>query len=669
MLCYRQKIPHYQTGSTQKINLVLLSVCAFIALVVMLAWVAAGKIRIKIQSDTGEALQTVLKTTQESLRLWSVNSQHQLTRLAGDPRLIDLVERQLQVPRDRESLINSASLGQLRQFFSQHKNRFGQAGFFVISSDFTNIASMRDTNMGAKNLIANQALDVLNRAFKGETVLVPPIASDVALDRTSAGRRGIIPTMFFAAPLKNSRGRIIAVVTQRVDPAMDFTRLIQLGRIGRSGETYAFGKYGRLLSESRFDGDLRRIGLIPADQKAILNISIRDPGGNLVEGYTPGIPRYQQPLTLMAAEATSARSGVNVQGYRDYRGIPVYGAWLWDENLGFGLTTEIDEADALRSYFTARNVIITVLAITVFLALGSLLFAMLIDVRANQALQKSHDELELRVRERTADLRKLSRATEHSPASVVITARDGTIEYVNATFSKVTGYTAEEAIGQNPRVLKSGDLPRAFYQELWDTLLAGDVWVGDFINRRKNGEDFWESASISPIKNDEGEITHFVAVKQDITERKQMEKELVQAKRAADEANQAKGDFLANMSHEIRTPMNAVIGMAHLALKTDLTLALTRLESALLPALASAQSLGSNAEETPGADMKGLPLELKSESADRLKEAATMGDVFQIKALADELMTENPALGPLSEQLVRLADEFDFDGMLAMLEE
>jgi PAS domain S-box-containing protein len=123
-------------------------------------------------------------------------------------------------------------------------------------------------------------------------------------------------------------------------------------------------------------------------------------------------------------------------------------------------------------------------------------------------------------------VRKLSQATENSPASVVITSKDGTIEYVNPTFCEVTGYSAEEAIGNNPRVLKSGDLSESFYKNMWQTILSGKTWRGDFINRKKNGEEFWESASISPIKNNEGEITHFVAVKQDITERKKAEEEI-----------------------------------------------------------------------------------------------------------------------------------------------
>ncbi|NIS60490.1 MAG: PAS domain S-box protein, partial [Proteobacteria bacterium] len=145
---------------------------------------------------------------------------------------------------------------------------------------------------------------------------------------------------------------------------------------------------------------------------------------------------------------------------------------------------------------------------------------------SQEELRKHRDHLEELVEERTAELKKLSVAVTQSPASVVITDNRGTIEYVNEAFSEVTGYSAEAAIGQNPRILNSGDLPESYYKNLWSTILSGRIWKGDFINRKKNGEEFWESASISPIKNDEGEITHFVAVKQDITERKQVERTL-----------------------------------------------------------------------------------------------------------------------------------------------
>ena len=164
----------------------------------------------------------------------------------------------------------------------------------------------------------------------------------------------------------------------------------------------------------------------------------------------------------------------------------------------------------------------------------------------------------------------LSKAVENSPASVVITDLSGAIQYVNPKFTEVTGYTAQEAIGQNPRILQSGKLSPKFYEKLWETILAGRVWQGEFHNQKKNGESYFEAATISPIRDEKGSITHFVAVKEDITERKQTEQELKKSMAAAEAANHAKSEFLANMSHEIRTPMNSIIGFSHLCLQSEL---------------------------------------------------------------------------------------------------
>jgi len=117
-------------------------------------------------------------------------------------------------------------------------------------------------------------------------------------------------------------------------------------------------------------------------------------------------------------------------------------------------------------------------------------------------------------------LRKLSRAVEQSPNAIVVTDINGTIEYVNSTFTRITGYTEKEAVGKNPRILNAGSAPKEYFQTLWNTILNGHDWRGEFRNRKKNGELFWEYSLISPLKDTRGQVTHFVAVKQDITDRK-----------------------------------------------------------------------------------------------------------------------------------------------------
>ncbi|MCG2579177.1 PAS domain S-box protein [Dechloromonas sp. XY25] len=185
-------------------------------------------------------------------------------------------------------------------------------------------------------------------------------------------------------------------------------------------------------------------------------------------------------------------------------------------------------------------------------------------------------------------LGKLVKAVDQSPESIVFTDLDGTIEYVNAAFLSISGYTWDEVIGQNPRILQSGETPPERFREMWASLSAGRPWRGEFINKRKDGSLYLEQASIVPIRQADGRITHYVAVKLDVTDLRRNERELAAyrdglerlvgerttelaaAKEAAESANQAKSSFLANMSHEIRTPMNAILGLTYVLLQGDL---------------------------------------------------------------------------------------------------
>lgn len=161
-------------------------------------------------------------------------------------------------------------------------------------------------------------------------------------------------------------------------------------------------------------------------------------------------------------------------------------------------------------------------------------------------------------------LRKLSKAVEQSSASVMVTDRNGYIEYVNPSFAANTGFERKDVMGKNPRLLKSHTTPIEVYNDLWNTIKSGNNWRGELLNKKKSGELYWEYNSISPIKNDKGEITHFVAVKEDITDQKKMIEELQAAKVSAEKANKLKSEFLAQVSHEIRTPINILLSFSGL---------------------------------------------------------------------------------------------------------
>jgi len=647
-----------QFGSARFRTLILVALSLFIAVVVGLGILAMAYSKQRLVDAVAIQLAVVRDAAAERLDSWVEQRRFYLGEFARDTDLRRYTQQLLDLPAERDALLASSGLEGIRTFFRANEYRFGRIGFFIIDEQRINVGSRRDTNIGAFNVIAEKRPDLIDRVFAGETVLIPPIRSDVVLEEGAGSTRHAPPTMFFAAPIRDDLGRVIAVLTQRINPGEDFSRVLQASRMGESGESYAFDRDGLMLSDSRFDDMLRQVGLIEADQMSMLNVQIRDPGGNMLDGHRPQHAVDARPLTRMAASAVRGERGVDTNGYRDYRGVPVFGAWEWGDRLGMGITAEIDVSEALAPYHTNRLLTFGIMGVTLLFAVGATLFTLTLGQRAHASLSRSRDELEGRVADRTRELhdseqrirsvletipdgvitidakgvieshnpaltqmfgygdesligrniselmpepdrgnhdsyldryaqtgearlvgkggreviasrrdqcefpvelsvgeaildevhlftgvirditerkaadesmRKLSQAVEQSPAAVIITDTKGVIEYVNPQFGVIFGRKGEEVIGQVVRIFRPEHGEDPVYAEIRRTIGTGEEWRGELHNIHKDGRSVWVSASISGIRDEHGEMGHYLAVEEDITERKEADRILKDA--------------------------------------------------------------------------------------------------------------------------------------------
>jgi len=322
-------------------------------------WFLTG-IRSQVEGSLSSSLQTVLETTEKAVQTW-VNAEEQgITLLARNDDLRLNVDKQLRIGRDVQRLRASEPLKRIRNLLDPAMKIYRFPGFAIIAPDGVQVAAFLDDAIGATDIVDHDP-DLIARVMAGTANFGLPYFSPLFLDPST---RKPYPLMTFTAPIRNQAGDVIAALAFRADPRLDFTKTTQLAAVTKNGETYAFDRHGRLLTESPFDDELQRAGILPSDAVSILNVEIRDPGGNTVKGYRSNTPRDQQPLTRMAQSAVEGHAGIDIHGYRDYRGVPVIGAWSWDNQLNLGLATEVDSSEAFEPYRHFRNLLLFVLLVT-----------------------------------------------------------------------------------------------------------------------------------------------------------------------------------------------------------------------------------------------------------------------------------------------------------------
>ncbi|PHR96064.1 MAG: serine/threonine protein kinase [Blastopirellula sp.] len=261
-------------------------------------------------------------------------------------------------------------------------------GFFVTDRSHQILDASNAVLIGQKDV--PQYNRFLTRALNGETVVSTPFPSVVMMKNEDGEVRTGEPTMYACTPLRDADFQVVGTLALQLRPELEFTEILQVGRIGESGETYAFNRDGAMVSNSRFDQDLILLGILPDQEHShsILNVQIRDPQGNMTEGFRPNKRRSEMPLTAMAASAINGNSEVNVDGYNDYRGVPVTGAWTWLPEYEIGVTTEIDVAEAFHALTILKRTFFFLYALLIASSVAIFVFTIIV-ARLQREARKS----------------------------------------------------------------------------------------------------------------------------------------------------------------------------------------------------------------------------------------------------------------------------------------
>ena len=381
----------------------------FLGIVLISMTVALSYIEDNSKKNIHAALDTILHITEEALLSWSESQLDNLARIVNEQQIISLTESLLAEHDNGQNTLNKPTLRELRTLVTQKIDHHRNLEFFIIARDRTNIASRQYANIGRKNIIAEHRKALLDRVFLGESLFIPTLNTDILLLPSSQ-----LPTMsnvirhrqaavFIASPIINESGNVIAVLALQLDPSEDFTRIMAISRIGKTGQTYAFDHNALLLTKSRFSEHLKLANIV-TDEQDVVSIHLTDPGGNMLEDYAPNTPINKWPLTLMAQRAISGDTMPYAEIYRDYRGVPVFGSWLWNKTLDIGIATEVGAKEALRAYtFIKFSLIIIFILITV-LTLGLVFLLSRFQDKEKQALKQHSAQLERAVLDARSEL-------------------------------------------------------------------------------------------------------------------------------------------------------------------------------------------------------------------------------------------------------------------------
>jgi hypothetical protein len=345
-----------------------------------------------LKENLGNQLQVVLNADVAALQEW-FHAQEELAQAAArDNDVVAATIALIEFARTESSplaLVKSQQRTDVQVALDPWIEAGKFAGIQVINEQGIRVGTSFEQLTGT--IVEGHYREVVDRALRGETLVTRPFRASILLPDEHGKERMGLPTMQVCTPLyAKDQKEIVGVLAFRLRPEKEFTEVLQLARLGHSGETYAFDKHGVILSQSRFDQQLKDIGLLPAsdDASSALNLELRDPGVDMTRSERPSQARSAQPLIYPVAEAIKGSSGVNMDGPRDYRGVPEVDAWTWLPKYGFGVITAVDYNEAMAPRRILDIAFWSLYALLAVLSLAIFVFSLVV-ARMQQRMQKA----------------------------------------------------------------------------------------------------------------------------------------------------------------------------------------------------------------------------------------------------------------------------------------
>ena len=568
-----------------------------------------------------EHVLTTLSITHEAMSSW-IHHQHEMAAAWAEAGTINqITEGLLAINLTREELRASPQHAEMLDLLATPLLAGVYSSYDLIDLDGVVLSSSRASRIGTEWRDPDQG-DAAEYSWIHDSraeMLITPSQQDFAVEQDTDSVR-----ISFTHPVKAADGAMIASIAFTVDPAADLQAILQRGDFGATGETFVFDATGRLITASRFTDQLRTIGLIEDGESTILNVSLRDPGVNLLADGEGAWPIDERPLTLLASEALAGRPGSNVDGYRDYRGVDVIGAWVWNEELGLGFGTEIDcsEAFAISSLIT-RSIVLFTLAIEILILAAGVLFA-----RFRRA-QKV----------RIATASEFQSLTEAAIDAIVSADSTGRILSWNPAAEAMFGFTPQEAIGMNLRTM----IPERFRDSFSDGLrriLEGTqhepAGTSELLGLRRDGTEFPIEFTLNAWNSEGGQI--HAAIVRDISERVRLDQERLKDREQLSDLLESKSQLIASVSHELRTPLTSIVGFTDLLLHERESLSPEDLEETIRTVASESSDLAGIVEDLLVAartNLEEVPMNL--ECVDLASAAKSMIDRLSVLPLGSQI--------------------------------